>query len=170
MKQSSLLETLVGIVVVAVAVVFFNYAYGAAGRTIGGSTYDINAVFGRVDGLSVGAEVKIAGIKVGSVTTAALDDATYEARLTMAINDTVAIPDDSVAKVASEGLLGGAHISIEPGASDDMLVEGDQLVLTQGSVDLLGLAVQSFTEGGSAPEASADQLGDLPPIIEGDDE
>lgn len=169
MNRSGVFETLVGAGVIAAAAGFLVYAYGAAGRSVGKSSYDIEAIFGRIDGVAVGAEVKIAGVKIGTVKSLALDPLTYEARLALAIERGVDIPDDSVAKVASEGLLGGAHISIEPGASEDMLAAGDQLILTQGSVDLLGLAVQSFTNrpagDGGADDAGASSPGDgLPPI------
>lgn len=174
MKRSAIFETLVGLAVILVAAAFLVYAYGAAGRSVGKGSYDVNAVFGRIDGVAVGAEVKIAGIRIGSVKSALLDPLTYEARLALAIDKGIEIPDDSVAKVASEGILGGAHISIEPGASEDMLVAGDQIVLTQGSVDLLGLAVQMFANGGTgggADGAVSDGAGDsddpfagLPPL------
>ena len=166
MKRSVIFETLVGAGVIAVAVGFLFYAYGAAGRSVGKGSYDVNAVFGKIDGVAVGAEVKIAGIKIGSVKAARLDPLTYEARDALAIEQGIEIPDDSIAKIASEGILGGAHISIEPGASEDMLVAGDQILLTQGSVDLLGLAVQTFTGGGAGAgsEAGDDPLADLPPV------
>ena len=62
-----------------------------------------------------------------------------------------------------DGLLGGAHIAIEPGAAEEMLREGDKITITQGSVDLLGLAVQAFTSqssGGDKP-AEEDPLGEF---------
>ena len=82
------------------------------------------------------------------------------------------MPEDSVAKVASDGLLGGAHIAIEPGASEITLSAGETIALTQGSVDLLGLAFQAFTdnaarEGGDSQDANGvsdlddDPLGDF---------
>jgi phospholipid/cholesterol/gamma-HCH transport system substrate-binding protein len=81
----------------------------------------------------------------------------------------VPVPDDSVAKIVSDGFLGGAHVAIEPGASEDYLQEGDKITITRGSVDLLNLAVQAFTNqsgggqsgaGGNDNEAE-DPLGDF---------
>lgn len=166
MTKGQIFESLIGIIVIAVAAAFLYYAYEASGRAMTARTYPLNAVFGRVDGVSPGAEVRISGVKVGSVSQSVLDPKTFEARVTISVAKTVEIPDDSVAKIVSDGLLGGAHVAIEPGASDTMLVAGDTISITQGSVDLLGLAVQAFTNP-AKPAADvdgtqgADSLGDL---------
>ncbi len=145
MSRAAAFETVVGFVVIAVAALFMFYAYGVTGKQLGADQYRLDAVFGRIDGVTVGSEVRIAGVKVGSVAANELDANTYEANVRMTISGAVAVPDDSIAKVVSDGLLGSAHISIEPGASMDMLKPGDKIVITQGSVDLLNLAVQNFT-------------------------
>ena len=166
MSRAGIFETIIGVIVVAAAAAFLAYAYGASGKGVGRDQYVLSAVFGRVDGVTIGAEVRIAGVKVGSVSANSLDPRTYEANVEFAIDRNVAIPEDSIAKVMSDGLLGGAHIAIEPGASEDMLKAGDKITITQGSVDLLGLAVQNFTnqkagkeDGADAP--GADPLGDF---------
>ena len=167
MNRDGVFETLVGVAVIIAAGVFLFYAYGAAGKRLGVGSYELNAVFGRVDGVTEGAEVRIAGVKVGAVAASALDPATYEARLTFALDTDVQVPEDSVAKVASNGVLGGAHVSIEPGASETMLSAGDQIILTQGSVDFVSLAVQAFTtptgtSGGASSDGAVGGLADLP--------
>ena len=86
-----------------------------------------------------GADVRLSGIKIGSVTSQNLDVQTYDAVVLMQINNEVKIPADSSAKISSEGLLGGNYIAIEPGGSDEMLIAGDSIELTQGSIDLIGL-------------------------------
>lgn len=161
MSKSGLFETFVGAVVIAVAGVFLAYAYSVSGRESARGAYELGAVFGRVDGITVGSDVRIAGVKVGSVADHRLDLATYEARLDLAIDKNVPVPEDSIAKIVSDGLLGGAHVSIEPGASDVMLADGEVITMTQGSVDLVGLAMRAFTEGatngsGKPEEESAD--------------
>lgn len=164
MSRSAAFETIVGVFVVIVAAMFMLYAYDVSGKRISGDSYRLDAVFGRVDGITIGSEVRIAGVKVGSVTANGLNLKTYEADLQLAINGDVPIPDDSVAKIVSDGLLGGAHVSIEPGASEEMLIEGDKITITQGSVDLLGVAMQAFTNNaakGSNESADEDPLGDL---------
>lgn len=165
MSRAGFFETIVGAVVIAVATAFLAYAYGVSGNGIGGDHYRLGAVFGRVDGVTVGSEVRIAGVKVGSVSGNSLDPMTYEANVELAIDSKVDIPQDSIAKVVSDGILGGAHIAIEPGAAEEMLVEGDKITITQGSVDLLSLAVQAFTapsggKGKAAAEEDADPVAD----------
>ncbi|GJL95808.1 MAG: outer membrane lipid asymmetry maintenance protein MlaD [Hyphococcus sp.] len=166
MSRTNVFETIVGLVVIVVAALFLSYAYSISGRQIAGNQYRLDAVFGRVDGISVGSEVRIAGVKVGSVSAHALDRQTYEANLSMIIDKDVPIPEDSVAKIVSDGILGSAHVAIEPGAAEEMLIAGDKITITQGSVDLLGLAVQTFTaqsgRGGAKNDKPADDpLGDL---------
>lgn len=153
MDRSGIFETLVGAVVIAVAAFFAVYAYGVSGQAVGRDHYQLGAVFGRVDGVAVGAEVRIAGIKIGSVTANTLNAETYEANLKLAIASGIPIPEDSVAKIVSDGLLGGAHVAIEPGAAEEVLIDGDVITITQGSVDLLGLAMQAFT----SPQGGASQ-------------
>jgi phospholipid/cholesterol/gamma-HCH transport system substrate-binding protein len=168
MNRSAVFETLVGVLVIVVAVAFMVYAYGVSGRDSVRDSYHLDAVFGRIDGITIGSEVRIAGMKIGSVSAHQLNFKTYEADLQLLIQNNVLIPDDSVAKIVSDGLLGGAHVSIEPGASEEMLREGDKITITQGSVDLLGIAVQAFTsqaskgshDGGDG-KAERDPLGEF---------
>lgn len=163
MSKAGIFETLVGAVVIAVAGYFLAYAYGVSGSEAARRSYDLEAVFGRVDGIAIGSDVRIAGVKVGTVAAHSLDTKTYEAKLRLALSPGVPVPEDSTAKIMSDGLLGGAHVAIEPGASDVMLAQGGKIVLTQGSVDLLGLAVQAFAPDKSKETAPAeeDPLGDL---------
>jgi len=172
MDRSGILESLIGIVVVAAAAAFMIYAFSVSGRTLSEDTYRLDAVFGKVDGITTGSDVRIAGVKIGSVSDFTLDTNSYEATVSMMIDKSVPVPDDSVAKIVSDGLLGGAHIALEPGASEFFLAEGDSIFITQGSVDLLGLAVQAFTSGAGDKEAGAGDpggLSELPPIGDGFD-
>lgn len=158
MTKGQFFESLIGVIVIAAAVLFLAYAYRESGRALTSRTYSVDAVFGRIDGVSVGSEVRISGMKVGAVSQSALDPKTYEARVKLALARDVAVPEDSVAKIVSDGLLGGARVSIEPGGSDVMLADGETIAFTQGSVDLLGLAVQAFTKPakGDAPPSSSE--------------
>lgn len=161
MTRAGIFETVVGVMVVAVAAAFLVYAYNVSGRDLARGAYSLDAVFGRVDGVSTGAEVRIAGVKVGTVSASELNTKTYEATVKLAIASGIPVPEDSVAKVVSDGVLGGAHIAIEPGASEENLRDGETISFTQGSVDLLGLAVQAFTSGatGGGSSESADEGG-----------
>jgi phospholipid/cholesterol/gamma-HCH transport system substrate-binding protein len=131
-------ETILGAVVAAVAIGFFAFAAAQAGQTSARDGYDLTARFNRVDGINVGSDVRISGVKVGVVRAIELDPATYDARLTLTVNNGIQVLDDSVARVSSDGLLGGAYIAIEP-TGMDALAAGGEIPNTQGSVDLLTL-------------------------------
>jgi phospholipid/cholesterol/gamma-HCH transport system substrate-binding protein len=131
-------ETILGAIVAVVAIGFFAFAAAQAGQTGASEGYDLTARFQRIDGINVGSDVRISGVKVGVVRTVALDNETYLARVTMAVNDGVRVPDDSTARIASDGLLGGAYVAIEPGSMDP-IPAGGEILNTQGSVDLLTL-------------------------------
>lgn len=164
MNKGRIFETLVGVAVIAAAALFLVYAYQQTGRGDRLGAYTLNASFGRIDGVAVGSDVNIAGVKVGSVIDDELDPKTYEARLVLSIAGGVGVPEDSIAKISSNGILGGASVSIEPGASDVMLKAGETIVATQGSIDFISLAVDAFTSGAARPAAPAVEPATLPPI------
>jgi phospholipid/cholesterol/gamma-HCH transport system substrate-binding protein len=157
MGRSAIFETLVGIVVLAVAAAFLVYAFRVSGAAAGHGDYRLSANFGRVDGIETGSDVKIAGVKVGTVAAATLNAETYEARLDLSLRRDIKVPEDSAAKILTDGVLGGSHVSIEPGASETMLGDGGVITVTQGSVDLLGLAVQAFTSGATKAGGAAEE-------------
>ena len=138
-------ETILGAIVAVVAIGFFAFAAAQAGQTTSNGGYDLIARFQRVDGIAVGSDVRVSGVKVGVVRAVALDTDTYLAQLTLSINEGVHVLDDSTARIASDGLLGGAYVAIEP-AGMDALAAGGEIPNTQGSVDLLTLFA-SFAQG-----------------------
>lgn len=153
--QNGFVETLIGAAVVAVAAIFFYYGWNTTGS--GAVTgYEVTAKFDRVDGIGVGTDVRMSGIKIGTVTSQELDQKTYRAQLRMTIKTGIALPEDSSIKVASEGLLGGAYLSVSPGGSDTMMVSGAEFETTQGSIDFIGLIAQAMFSGGGdkKPEGS----------------
>jgi len=131
-------ETIIGAVVVVVAAVFLFFAYTT---TSSGSLsgYEILAKLPRVDGLAVGTDVRLSGIKIGAVDELALDPKTYLVNVHMNIRKDIPIPDDSSLMVTSSGILGGSYLSITPGGSDKMLADGGAIINVQGSVDVMGL-------------------------------
>ncbi|MEM7268862.1 MAG: outer membrane lipid asymmetry maintenance protein MlaD [Pseudomonadota bacterium] len=144
---SNVAETLIGAVVLAAAGGFLVYgAQTADVGGVGGSYYDLTAPFRKAEGLNIGADVRISGVKVGSVTGMALDSKTYEAVATLSIEQGYNVPDDSSVTIASEGLLGGSFVAIEPGSSDFFLGDGDAVEYTQGSVNLLDLLSKTIAE------------------------
>ena len=141
-------ETAIGAVVLVVAGAFFVYAAKTADVNTGGS-YELVAKFRKADGLSVGGDVRVSGVKVGAVRDLGLETKTYEARVVMALRNGVTIPDDSAATIQTDGLLGGAHIAIQPGGSDFMLEPGEEFQITQGSVNILDLVGKAMTGTGN---------------------
>lgn len=149
--QNNMVETLIGAIVVAVAAGFLYFLY-AGSNAAGLSGYDVSARFQRVDGLSVGTDVRLSGIKIGSVSALTLDPKTYQATVHLDIKNDVKLPDDSSIMVTSTGLLGNSYLSVSPGGSDTMIAPGGSIRNTQGAVDLMSL-IGRFV-GGSSGSAS----------------
>jgi len=97
--------------------------------------YHLNATFGRTDGLLVGDKVRLAGVDVGRVVGAHLDER-FNAVLRLEIIDGLKIPDDSSASIVSNSIMGSKYIEIEPGGSEDFLPDGGQFNYTQDAMIL----------------------------------
>jgi phospholipid/cholesterol/gamma-HCH transport system substrate-binding protein len=155
--QSNLVETLIGAVVVVIAGVFLFYGYTTSGMR-SASGYHVKAEFDRVDGLANGSDVRLSGIKIGTVVGQRIDPDNYQAVVTLSLVPDVKIPDDSSAKITSEGLLGSNYIAVTPGGSPDYLKDGGEIQFTQGSVDLMGLISQAvFSVQGSSKDGGSRQ-------------
>ncbi|MDA8712828.1 outer membrane lipid asymmetry maintenance protein MlaD [Alphaproteobacteria bacterium] len=150
--KDNLVETLVGAAVLLVAALFVVYGYSVT-EADGGDGYRLNAQFDRVDGLTIGSDVRMSGIKIGTVTGLNLDPQSYYANAEFVIGSDIELPDDTSAKITSEGLLGGNYVSLSPGGSEDMLAEDDEILYTQGSVDLIGLVSQALFSAGDEESA-----------------
>ncbi len=157
--QNSTVETLIGAVVIAVAGLFLFFAYTGSGVGSISGGYDVSARFNRADGVNVGTDVRLSGIKVGTVEKLSLDPKSYNAVVTIAMENTVRLPDDSSVRITSDGLLGNQYLSIEPGGSMQMIKPGGEIENTQGSIDLIGLlgkfAFSPGSGGGAAGGAAA---------------
>ena len=156
--QNSIVETLIGAAVILVAAVFLTYAY----RTTGAgpvSGYMVSAKFNRVDGVTVGSDVRLSGIKVGTVSKLSLDPMTFNAVVTMSLENSVQLPDDSSVRITSEGLMGNQYLSIEPGGSPDKIKPGGEIEYTQGAVDLIGLLGKAVFGAGGSGGSSATTTG-----------
>ncbi len=159
--NNSLVETLIGAIVVGVAVVFLVFAYSSSGIGGGVSGYDLNARFFNAEGLRIGSDVRLSGVKVGTVTQQGLDPKTYQAVISLTVRSDVQLPEDSVAKISSSGLLGDSFVALEPGGSDQMMKPGAAFQYTQGSVNLMDLiskAIFSSVDSGAAPKAAVPSL------------
>lgn len=163
MKGRNVAEVGAGAVVLLVAAAFLFYAIMHSGRgTVSADGMLLSARFDRIDGLPNGADVRIAGVKVGIVTDMRIDPQTFGAEVGMRVDRGLKLPSDTSAEVTSEGLLGGKYISLVPGGSDKLLADGGRITETQGSVSLeslLGRFIFSVTQMNSQSNAAEDGAG-----------
>ncbi len=148
MARRNAVEIVVGAAVLVVAGVFLAYALAHSGRSAR-EGYPLIAQFDHIDGLSVGADVRLAGVRIGSVTGARIDPKSYLAVVTLTVQDGLSLPKDSSAEITSDGLLGGKYISLSPGGDAATLKPGGTITITQSSVSLeqlLGKFIFSVTD------------------------
>ncbi len=150
--RRNLIETVMGAVVLVVAALFIVFAYSKAEvGTVDG--YTIQAKFDRVDGIRPGTDVRMSGIKVGTVTSSELDPRTYLAVVRMSIRTDVKIPEDTSIAVSADGLLGDKFLALSPGGAEEMLPDGGEITTTQGSIDLMSIIGQLiFSQTGKDDE------------------
>ena len=154
MLRDNIAEALIGFGVLVVAVGFVGFAWSRTQAGPLADGYVLKARFSNVAGVTPGTDVRIAGIKVGSVATQALDPKTFQAVLSLAVDKSVKMPVDSSAAITSEGLLGGNYIALSPGGETVMLKPGEEIVETSGSTDLLGLVGSYINRTGSSDSAA----------------
>ncbi|PSL19637.1 outer membrane lipid asymmetry maintenance protein MlaD [Shimia abyssi] len=140
-------EATVGAVVVAAAAGFLIYATQFTSLSASSAGYPLTASFRSIEGVSVGTDVRLAGVKIGTVTDIVLDPATFRADAEFTVANGVELPDDSAVVISSEGLLGGNFVEILPGGSPFNLAAGDEIEDTQSSVSLISLLLK-FVSGG----------------------
>ncbi|MBV9549751.1 MAG: outer membrane lipid asymmetry maintenance protein MlaD [Alphaproteobacteria bacterium] len=140
-------ESLIGALVVVVALALLSFFY-FFGHSSAGGGYDVTARMAKVDGLGIGTEVRLAGIKVGSVTALDLDPKSYLVTVHMRIDDAIKIPTDSSLAINSAGLLASSYLSISPGGDDKMIAAGGTIENTQSinANDIMNL-LGRFTTG-----------------------
>ena len=141
--KSNTFEAIVGAFVIIISVVFLFFGFSTM-KIQNSDSYNVSALFNRIDGIKIGSDIRMSGIKIGTVVSQELDNSSFEAKVLMSIDSKILIPDDSSAKITSDGLLGGNYISIEPGGSDIYLLNNEEIFFTQGSVDLIGLVGEAL--------------------------
>ncbi len=146
---NNIVETIIGGVVLAFATIFLIFAYRTADLNTGGNGLNLTARFDKIDGLQVGSDVRMSGIKVGTVVSQMLDKETFQAIVGISIEDGIVLPEDTAAKIASESLLGGSYMDLEPGGAEEILEAGDEITFTQSSVSLMDLIGQAIFSAGS---------------------
>ncbi len=161
MRRHGIAEILIVAAVLIVAAGFLAFAVAHSGRSAPAG-YTLYAKFDHIDGLAVGADVRLAGVKVGSVTEERLDPRSFQAVVALTVRDDLKLPKDSAAIVTSESLLGGKYLSLQPGGDETMLRPGQTITITQSSVsieELLGKFIFSAT---SLQKSSPGEAGQAP--------
>jgi len=103
-------------------------------EVLGNEGYTLYASFENAGGLKSGANVEIAGVKIGKVDGVKLNN--YQALVGLTIARNVKIQDDAIASIKTEGLLGEKYLEITPGASDKLLRNGGTIRETESAVDI----------------------------------
>ena len=170
--SGNVIETVMGAVVIVVAALFLFFAYSTSQVAAVTGGYPVRAQFQSVDGIHDGSDVRIAGVKVGSVTSEHLDPKTFVADIKMDIASEYKLPADTVAEITSSGLLGDKFISLQPGGSEKDIPPGGQIKFTQSAVNLENLIGQMIfsqpggqkkpDEGGAPAPGGAAPGGALP--------
>ena len=136
--KRNIIETVMGGVVLLMVAAFLILAYMGSGITRV-SGYEVTAQFNRVDGLGMGSDVRMSGIKVGTVVGLRLNPETYLAEVRVALQEDLRLPADSTARIQSDGLLSDNYVLVEPGAEEAMIAPGGSIQFTQDPVNLADL-------------------------------
>lgn len=146
MQISETKQQVVGAMVFAGLLAVIGLTYGAgtsAATTVEEGSYQVTAAFNRIDGLTVGDDVMMGGVRIGEVVAAGLTN-NFRANLVLQLTDDIPVPYDTSAAIHTDGLFGGKHVALEPGGDEQMLKQGDVIEFTQDAVvvsDLLDLII-----------------------------
>ncbi len=153
------IETVMGAVVLTVAGGFLYFAYNNSNvKSFDG--YSVKADFANISGISVGSDVRIGGIKVGTVEQLDLDPKTYEAIALMRVKNGVDLPKDTSASIQSAGLLGDKFVALQPGGDETNLADGDMIHFTESSVSIEEMIGKFMFSGGGADRGMDDATDD----------
>ncbi len=148
-------EVLAGAAVLAAALGFLGWSLGGGKLTGPADHYALTASFRSVEGIRPGSDVRMAGVKVGTITDLTLNPETFFADAVVSVDARLKLPVDSAILISSEGLLGGNFVELVPGGAEEILAPGDEIEDTQGAVSLLTLLMKwvgSSGEDGTATE------------------
>ena len=145
MISRNIVETVVGAIVLGIAIIFAVFLWRFSDVGFGAGQYTVDAKFRSAEGITVGTDVRLAGVKIGSVSNLSLDPQTFQAIARLSIKPEYQMPDDSAAIISSEGLLGGSFVEILPGGSYELMEDGSEFGETQGAVSFLSLLMKFVT-------------------------
>lgn len=151
--KNNTLETLIGFLVLIVAGLFLFIAYKVSNnmQTIS-SGLKISGEFSNIDGINIGSDVKVAGVKVGSVLDVKIDSESYNSILVLKISKDLSIPTDSLFKISTSGLIGSKFVNIKIGANDEFFKNGDVIEFTESAMDLEDLIGRFLFNSGDKDE------------------
>jgi phospholipid/cholesterol/gamma-HCH transport system substrate-binding protein len=158
MARHSPVEIVTGAAVLLVAAGFLVFAVASTGQLSTEGGYLLHAAFDHVDGLATGADVRIAGVKIGAVTGIALNPKTYEADVAFTVQNGVSLSTDSSATISTDGLLGGKYLALATGGEDRVLKPGGTITITQGSMNIEAL-IGKYIFGGPGGSAAGGATG-----------
>lgn len=153
--RRNVIETIMGAVVLLVAVAFIVFAFRTSGLTASGG-YRVIAEFNDASGLDIGTDVRVAGVKVGTVVEQDLDPKSFRAAITMEIGEDILLPSDSSARILPDGLLGGNYVELQIGAEDLVLAEGGRISLTQDAINVVELISRIILQAAQNSESSSE--------------
>jgi|SRR5690625_3559946 len=153
--RKHVVETVLGAVVLLVAVGFIIFAYNTTDLGPSTNGYQVEAVFDDASGVRTGTEVRMSGVRIGSVVGYDLDPETFDAVVILSIRDGLKLPSDTSARILPDGLLGGTFVSLTPGGELEDIAPGGRIRHTQGSINLMDL-LGRFVFGGGGNEAAGD--------------
>ncbi|MBN9565182.1 MAG: outer membrane lipid asymmetry maintenance protein MlaD [Alphaproteobacteria bacterium] len=134
----NVIEVIVGALVLLVTGLFLMFAYKTS-QWHGSGSYVIYANFDRIDGLSIGSDVRVSGVKVGNIAAIELNPKNFMAQVSISLDEVVKVPKDSIAEIAGDGLLGPKYLSISPGNDEENLPSNGIIGRTQSAVSLESL-------------------------------
>lgn len=148
-------EVLAGTAVLAAAIGFLVWSVGGGKLATGAESYELTASFRSVEGIRTGSDVRLAGVKVGTITALTLNPETFYADAVVEVDASLRLPTDSAILISSEGLLGGNFVELVPGGAEEVLEPGAEIEDTQGSVSLLTLLMK-WVGGSDEAEAATE--------------
>jgi len=134
--QRNVLETVMGAVVLLAAAAFLFIVYNASGVKAASGGYHLVMRLDQGGSLTPGTDVRVAGVKVGSVVKQEFDAKNYQAVITLDIDGKVQIPTDSSANADQDGLLGSSYVNVQIGGEEEMLKDGDAFQHATGVISL----------------------------------
>jgi phospholipid/cholesterol/gamma-HCH transport system substrate-binding protein len=149
--RTNFIEAVMGGVVLLVASFFLFIVYTSSSQDVPSGVV-VKAGFDRIDGIIVGSDVRLNGVKIGSVKAVTIDPKLYHVVVTMVLRQDLKIPTDSSAEIISSGLLGDKYIALVPGGEETYLEDGASLSYTQPSIPLESLIARFLFSSNSGDE------------------